>query len=193
MSKKVIREFNSKSAKMEKSAPAVHDVETHPIEGIGSSLEQSHPGRKAKSFIDGDSNSKASPAPTAVTASVQRPTESELDILKIIWSEVEATVRQVHEKIAEHKQVGYTTTLKLMQIMHNKGILQRNTDSRTHIYSAAISRDKTLKQLVSKLIDTAFSGSAFDLVNYILEHKKIGKKETEALRKHFKSGEKKGK
>lgn len=93
-----------------------------------------------------------------------KPTESELEILQIIWEKGSATVREVHEELAKSKDVGYTTTLKLMQIMHEKGIVKRDESMRTHIYQSAVNKEKTQKHLLGKMIDTLFGGSSTQLV-----------------------------
>ncbi|MER3497594.1 MAG: transcriptional regulator [Chitinophagaceae bacterium] len=93
-----------------------------------------------------------------------KPTESELEILQILWTKGLATVREVHEELAKSKDVGYTTTLKLMQIMHEKGLVKRDDSIRTHIYQAAVNKEKTQKHLLSKMINTLFGGSPTQLV-----------------------------
>lgn len=93
-----------------------------------------------------------------------KPTESELEILQILWEKGLATVREVHEELAKTKEAGYTTTLKLMQIMHEKGIVKRDDSMRTHVYQAAVNREKTQKHLLSKMIDNLFGGSPTQLV-----------------------------
>jgi BlaI family transcriptional regulator, penicillinase repressor len=93
-----------------------------------------------------------------------KPTESELEILNILWHRDLATVREVHEELAKSKDVGYTTTLKLMQIMHDKGLVKRDESMRTHIYQAAVNREKTQKHLLDKMIDSLFGGSSTQLV-----------------------------
>jgi len=93
-----------------------------------------------------------------------KPTESELEILQILWSRESATVREVHEILARTKDVGYTTTLKLMQIMHEKGIVKRDDSMRTHVYQAAVNKEKTQRHLLSKMIDNLFGGSPTQLV-----------------------------
>lgn len=93
-----------------------------------------------------------------------KPTESELEILQILWERGLATVREVHEELSKVKDVGYTTTLKLMQIMHEKGIVRRDESVRTHVYQAAVNKEKTQKHLLSKMIDTLFGGSSTQLV-----------------------------
>lgn len=93
-----------------------------------------------------------------------KPTESELEILNILWQNGTATVRDVHEELAKQKDVGYTTTLKLMQIMHDKGLVVRDESMRTHVYQPAVNKEKTQKHLLDKMIDSLFGGSSTQLV-----------------------------
>lgn len=92
-----------------------------------------------------------------------RPTDAELGILRVLWQQGCATVRQVHEAIADREE-GYTTILKLMQIMHQKGLVSRNESQRAHVYSANIDRDETQQQLLGDLLQRAFDGSRAQLV-----------------------------
>jgi BlaI family transcriptional regulator, penicillinase repressor len=103
-----------------------------------------------------------------------KPTESELEILQVLWTKGMATVREVHEELAKTKDVGYTTTLKLMQIMHEKGLVKRDDSIRTHIYQAAVNKERTQKHLLTKMINSLFGGSPTQLVIQALgngEHK----------------------
>ena len=93
-----------------------------------------------------------------------RPTDAELAILRVLWEHGPATVRRVHEVLSNARETGYTTTLKLMQIMAEKGLVTRDESTRTHVYEARLSRDETQQQLVSDLVDRAFGGSAAALV-----------------------------
>ena len=93
-----------------------------------------------------------------------KPTESELENLQILWTKGIATVREVHEELAKTKEDGYTTTLKLMQIMHEKGLVKRDDSMRTHVYQAAVNKEKTQRHLLSKMIDSLFGGSPTQLV-----------------------------
>ena len=93
-----------------------------------------------------------------------KPTESELEILQILWSKGLATVREVHEELSKTKDAGYTTTLKLMQIMNEKGIVKRDDSMRTHVYQAAVNKERTQKHLLGKMIDSLFGGSPTQLV-----------------------------
>lgn len=93
-----------------------------------------------------------------------KPTESELEILQILWAKGPSTVRQVNNLLNRVKDVGYTTTLKIMQIMNEKGLVERETDTRTHIYSAGVSREDTQNLLLNRFLENAFKGSASSLV-----------------------------
>jgi len=112
-----------------------------------------------------------------------KPTESELEILQVLWERNLASVRDVHEELAKSKDVGYTTTLKLMQIMHEKGLVKRDDSIKTHIYQAAVSREKTQKHLLGKMIDTLFSGSSTQLVMQALGNHKASASELEEIQK----------
>jgi BlaI family transcriptional regulator, penicillinase repressor len=106
-----------------------------------------------------------------------KPTESELEILAVLWANENATVRIVHEELTKTKEAGYTTTLKLMQIMHEKGLVTRNTESKTHIYTPAIDREKTQIQFVNKIITNLFAGSSANMVMQALGGNKTSKEE----------------
>ena len=93
-----------------------------------------------------------------------RPTDAELAILRVLWTQGPSTVRQVHDALAEARDTGYTTTLKLMQIMAEKGLVTRDESERTHVYAARASQGSTQRQLVSDLVNRAFGGSAAALV-----------------------------
>jgi predicted transcriptional regulator len=110
-----------------------------------------------------------------------KPTESELEILRVIWDKGLASVRDVHEELAKTKDVGYTTTLKLMQIMNEKGLVNRDMSSRAHYYTAAVTREKTQKQLLGKMIDGLFGGSPTQLVIQALGNYKASADEIEEI------------
>ncbi len=112
-----------------------------------------------------------------------KPTESELEILRVLWERGEATVRDVHEELSKTKDAGYTTTLKLMQIMYEKGMVKRDESSKTHIYIPLLSREKTQKQFVGKMIDTLFQGSSSQLVMQALGNHKASKEELDEIQK----------
>jgi BlaI family transcriptional regulator, penicillinase repressor len=119
----------------------------------------------------------------AMGAKYIKPTESELEILNILWAKNMATVRDVHEELATTKDVGYTTTLKLMQIMHEKGLVKRDESMRTHVYHPAVNREKTQKHLLDKMIDSLFGGSSTQLVLQALGsgEQKISNEELEKI------------
>ena len=118
-----------------------------------------------------------------MTNKTLKPTESELEILSILWQEKIATVRTVHEALLITKDAGYTTTLKLMQIMHEKGLLVRNTDRKIHLYEAAIDKTETQSQIVNKLVSKLFSGSPADLVMQALGSNKTSNEELNKIEK----------
>ena len=99
---------------------------------------------------------------------VIKPTESEIEILAILWEKKNATVRSVHEELSKIKNAGYTTTLKLMQIMFEKKLVTRDDSHKTHIYTAAVTKEKTQKQFLNRMIDSLFAGSSADLVLHAL-------------------------
>ena len=111
------------------------------------------------------------------------PTDKELEILKILWDTGSATVRQVNEEINKRHKTGYTTTLKLMQIMTEKGLLIRDDSGFQHIYSPAVSEEKTQNQLVGSLLEKAFAGSAEKLVMRALSAKKVSAVELARIKK----------
>lgn len=110
-----------------------------------------------------------------------KPTESELEILQILWQRGQATVREVHEELSTIKDVGYTTTLKLMQIMHEKGIVKRNDANKTHIYEALLNKEATQQHLIGKMMNSLFDGSASQLVMRALGSSKPSKTEIEKI------------
>ena len=112
-----------------------------------------------------------------------RPTDRELTILRILWDNGPSTVREVNEAMNEDQDTGYTTTLKLMQIMTEKGLLRRDDSQFKHIYKPAMTEEKTQKLLVGELLETAFSGSAEKLVMRALSAKKVSAKELVKIRK----------
>ena len=111
-----------------------------------------------------------------------KPTEAELEILQVLWERGPSSVRAVNERLNERREVGYTTTLKLMQIMVEKGLAQRNTESRTHIYRAAVSEKDTQQRLLEKFVDTAFRGSAMKLVLQALGNHRASTQELEEIK-----------
>lgn len=111
-----------------------------------------------------------------------KPTDSELEILQVLWENGPSSVRFVNDQLSERREVGYTTTLKLMQIMHEKGLVVRNTDTKSHIYEAAIERDATQRTLLGTFVDNVFSGSAMDLVMQALGNHKASADELSQIK-----------
>lgn len=112
-----------------------------------------------------------------------RPTDAELEILRVLWEHGATTVRQVHEALARTRDTGYTTTLKLMQIMADKGLVTRDESARTHIYDARVSQEHTQRQLLNDLVDRAFGGSAAELVLRALSSHRSSAAELQEIRK----------
>ncbi|MDI1323732.1 MAG: BlaI/MecI/CopY family transcriptional regulator [Algoriphagus sp.] len=113
---------------------------------------------------------------------MSKPTEAELEILSLLWELKEASVRQIHERLAETKDTGYTTTLKIMQIMHAKGMVSRDEENRSHIYKPATNQKETQKSLLKNLVTTAFGGSAQKLVMQALGQENPSKVELDEIR-----------
>lgn len=122
-----------------------------------------------------------------------KPTEAELAILKVLWERGPSTVREVTGSLQDERGTGYTTALKLMQIMTEKGLVKRDESERSHVYSAIASAEKTQRQLVSDLLDRAFGGSAQQLVMQALSAKRASKAELAEIRALLEEFEKKAK
>ena len=113
----------------------------------------------------------------------QKPTASELEILQVLWTRGSSTVREVHEALSEQKSLGYTTVLKLLQIMTAKGSVRRNEEQRAHVYEACQPATETKRQLVGDVLKRVFEGSASELMMHALEGRRTSKKEVEELRR----------
>ena len=118
-----------------------------------------------------------------VMAKPNKPTSAELEILSVLWEKESATVREVYEVLSERKPTVYTTILKLMQIMHEKGLVERDSSAKAHVYRAKISQEETQKNLVSDLLERAFRGSALRLVQHVLETKPASAEELAEIRR----------
>src|SRR5690242_9638211 len=114
-----------------------------------------------------------------------KPTESEMEILQVLWEQGPSTVRDVHEILSEKKESGYTTTLKLMQIMNEKGLLTRNDEAKSHVYSAAVKKQSIQKQVVSKMIEGLFKGSSANLVMHALGNHRASKEEIREIKRYL--------
>ena len=114
-----------------------------------------------------------------------KTTEKELEILQIVWEKESASVKDVHEALGGDDANGYTTILKLMQIMHEKGLVTRQKHGKLHRYRAVPSLEKTRQQLLDKMIDTVFQGSATQLVMSALGNQKSSKEELREIREYL--------
>ena len=111
-----------------------------------------------------------------------RPTDAELAILRVLWRRGASTVRQVCETLGQEREIGYTTALKLMQIMTEKGLVERDESERTHVYQPRLTQEQTQQQLVGDLMEKAFGGSASQLVMQALAAKPASADELARIR-----------
>jgi predicted transcriptional regulator len=116
-------------------------------------------------------------------SSTPRPTDAELAILRVLWERGPSTVRQVHEVLDRERPTGYTTALKMLQIMTEKGLVRRDASDRTHIYHPRLSQEQTQRQLVRDLLDRAFGGSASKLVMQALATRRASAEELLEIRR----------
>jgi BlaI family penicillinase repressor len=115
--------------------------------------------------------------------SPQKPTASELEILRVLWSRGPSTVREVHDALREKKAVGYTSVLKFLQIMTEKGTVRRNESQRAHVYEACLPAAQTKRQLAGDMLQRVFEGSASQLMLHALAGRKSSQEEIEELRR----------
>jgi len=120
-----------------------------------------------------------------------KPTEAELQILQVLWQKGEASVKEVHECLCD-KEVAYTTILKTLQIMTEKGLVSRNKHGKMHLYEAVAQEQETQKRLLDKLMDSAFGGSAMKLVMQALGNRKASKSELDEIKALIKDIEQEG-
>lgn len=111
------------------------------------------------------------------------PTPSELEILHILWSRGPSTVREIHEVLSKEKDVGYTSALKLLQIMTGKGLVSRTEDQRAHVYVATQPAETTKQQFAADVLQRVFRGSASQLMQHVLSGRRGSKKEIEEIRR----------
>nr|WP_245744865.1 BlaI/MecI/CopY family transcriptional regulator [Hymenobacter actinosclerus] len=114
---------------------------------------------------------------------IPKPTESELEILQVLWQHGPSTVRFVNDELSQRREVGYTTTLKLLQLMLEKGLALRDDDARTHVYRAAVREEETQGLLLDKFVDAAFGGSAMKLVMQALGNRRTSREELAQIRR----------
>jgi predicted transcriptional regulator len=117
------------------------------------------------------------------TTSLPKPTDAEISILRVLWQRGPSTVREIWEQLKPTQQTGYTTVLKLMQIMFEKGLLLRDEAQRSHIYQASVSEDQTQRQVVGHLLERVFAGSTPKLVMQALAAKKATPTELAEIRR----------
>ncbi|MBT1705111.1 BlaI/MecI/CopY family transcriptional regulator [Chryseosolibacter indicus] len=120
-----------------------------------------------------------------MTISNIKPTEKELEILQVLWQQGAVAVKDVHEALGGEESNGYTTILKLMQIMHEKGLVTRQKSGKLHLYEAVITQESTQKQMLDKIINTVFQGSAAQLVMSALGNQKSSKEELDLIKKYL--------
>lgn len=111
-----------------------------------------------------------------------KPTDAELEILHVLWANGPSTVRHVHETLSQSRDIGYTTALKLMQIMFEKGLLVREENNRSHTYTALVTEEDTQRTLVDRFVETAFRGSASKLVMQVLGQHKASREELDEIK-----------
>jgi BlaI family transcriptional regulator, penicillinase repressor len=112
-----------------------------------------------------------------------RPTDAELAILRILWEHGACTVRQVHDELSRDRPSAYTTALKMLQIMTEKGLVRRDDSERTHVYQSKLTEEQTQRQLVRDLLDRAFGGSASKLVMQVLSARRATQEELGEIRR----------
>ena len=118
-----------------------------------------------------------------MTRSPQKPTASELEILRVLWAHGPSTVRDVHDSLSEKKTLGYTTVLKLLQIMTTKGTVRRNETQRAHVYEACLPAEQTKRQIAGDMLLRVFEGSASQLMMHALAGRKASREEIDELRR----------
>ncbi|MCR5888881.1 BlaI/MecI/CopY family transcriptional regulator [Hymenobacter sp. J193] len=111
-----------------------------------------------------------------------KPTESELEILHVLWQHGPSTVRFVNDYLSEKREIGYTTTLKLLQLMLDKGLVLRDDDSKTHVYRAAVRQEETQGLLLDRFLDATFGGSALKMVMQALGNRSTSQEELNQIR-----------
>lgn len=113
----------------------------------------------------------------------QKPTASELEILRVLWTRGPSTVRDVHEALSDTKATGYTTVLKLLQIMTAKGTVRRNENQRAHVYEVCLPAEQTKRQLAGDMLQRVFEGSASELMMHALAGRRTSRHEIQELRR----------
>jgi len=125
------------------------------------------------------------------TTATRKPTTSELEILHVLWERGPSTVREVHEALQEKRPIGYTSVLKLMQIMTAKGTVRRNEEQRAHVYAAVQPQEKTKRDFALDMLQRVFDGSASELMMHALAGRRASKEEIEEMRRLLNEHERK--
>jgi predicted transcriptional regulator len=120
---------------------------------------------------------------TVARPKLPRPTDAELELLNVLWTRGPSTVREIHEDVSQRRETGYTTVLKMLQIMSAKGLVERDEVHRVHIYRPALAQEDTQRALVSDLLDRVFNGSAAKLVMHALASKKASDEDRVLIQK----------
>lgn len=121
------------------------------------------------------------------------PTDAELEILRVLWERGPSTVREVHDDVARNKPIGYTTVLKQMQVMHQKGLLTRSERFRSHVYEPARTQVQTQRQIASAVLKQVFDGSARELLQSALAGRRVDGRELDEIRALLEEFERRGK
>lgn len=120
----------------------------------------------------------------------KKPTAAELEILNLLWEKAPQTVKEIHDQLQSKRDTGYTTTLKTMQVMVTKGILKRNLDNKSHLYFPVLEQGKTQDKILDSILDSAFGGSAANLVMQILGNRKASQEELDKIKAYIQQMEK---
>ena len=116
---------------------------------------------------------------------IPKPSDSEIEVLNLLWQHGPLTVREIHDILNTKKEVGYTTTLKVMQRMHEKKLLTREISGKSHIYQAAIAEEETQSELLDRILDSAFGGSSLKLVMRALGNQSTSKDDLKKIREYL--------
>ena len=119
----------------------------------------------------------------------QKPTDAEMEVLLILWQLGQCTVRQVHDELAKNKEAGYTTTLKIMQNMFEKGLIERDDSARSHLYKAVFTQEEAQNTALDKIINTVFKGSTANLIVQALGQHCASKNELDFIKNYLKNME----
>ena len=161
---------------------STHETHSHGV-AVGTRIQIRPPpdGATTKIFVDTTNVFVVQSLP--MQPEPHKPTVSELEILRVLWARGPSTVREVHDSLKEKRTLGYTTVLKLLQIMAAKGIVRRNESQRAHVYEAGLPAEQTKRQLAGDMLQRVFEGSASELMMHALAGKRASREEIEELRR----------